>query len=63
MNITPDALPLPGPAWLFEFLLHFTFILHLLASLTLMKLFISVVHWFGERQNVLISWFQILIHF
>jgi len=31
MNITPDALPLPGPAWLFEFLLHFTFVLHLLA--------------------------------
>ena len=31
MNITPDALPLPGRAWLFEFLLHFTFILHLLA--------------------------------
>ena len=31
MNITPDALPLPGPTWLFEFLLHFTFILHLLA--------------------------------
>ena len=31
MNITPDALPLPGPTWLFEFLLHFTFFLHLLA--------------------------------
>lgn len=31
MNITPDALPLPGPVWLFEFLLHFTFTLHLLA--------------------------------
>jgi hypothetical protein len=31
MNITPDALPLPGPTWLFEFLLHFTFVLHLLA--------------------------------
>jgi hypothetical protein len=31
MNITPDALPLPGPTWLFEFLLHFTFTLHLLA--------------------------------
>lgn len=30
MNITPDALPLPGPTWLFEFLLHFTFLLHLL---------------------------------
>ena len=31
MNVTPDALPLPGPAGLFEFLLHFTFTLHLLA--------------------------------
>ena len=31
MNITPDALPLPGPVWLFELLLHFTFVLHLLA--------------------------------
>lgn len=27
----PDALPLPGPVWLFEFLLHLTFVLHLLA--------------------------------
>ena len=31
MNLTPDALPLPGPVWLFTFLLHFTFVLHLLA--------------------------------
>ncbi len=30
MNVIPDALPLPGPAWLFESLLHFTFTLHLL---------------------------------
>jgi hypothetical protein len=27
---TPDALPLPGPVWLFEVLLHLTFVLHLL---------------------------------
>lgn len=26
----PDALPVPGPIWLFEFLLHLTFTLHLL---------------------------------
>lgn len=33
MTGTPvaDALPLPGPVWLFEFLLHLTFVLHLLA--------------------------------
>lgn len=28
---TPDALPLPGPIWLFEFLLLLTFVLHILA--------------------------------
>lgn len=28
---SPDALPLPGPVWLFESLLHLTFVLHLLA--------------------------------
>lgn len=27
----PDALPLPGPVWLFEFLLLLTFVLHILA--------------------------------
>lgn len=27
----PDALPLPGPIWLFEFLLLLTFVLHILA--------------------------------
>ena len=33
MNVVPmpDALPLPGPVWLFEVLLHLTFVLHLLA--------------------------------
>lgn len=31
MNVTPDTLPVPGPTWLFEFLLHLTFVLHLLA--------------------------------
>ncbi len=28
---SPDALPLPGPVWLFKSLLHLTFFLHLLA--------------------------------
>ena len=27
---SPDAFPIPGPAWLFHFLLVFTFVLHML---------------------------------
>jgi hypothetical protein len=55
---SPDALPVPGPIWLFEFLLHLTFVLHLLTMNALAGGFLLTL-WSrfrgGDDHNLLVA--------
>ena len=56
---TPDALPLPGPVWLFKSLLHLTFFFHLLAmNFLLGGAVLAAVHRIrgGEESHALARW-------
>lgn len=54
-----DALPLPGPVWLFQLLLHLTFVCHLLAmNFVLGGAMIALVERSRRGANELTRWFE-----